>query len=66
MMDNILHDRLDYGVILYLDDILIYNENVDKHIPLGQEVLSRFDKASLGVNLKKSSFHISKCKFLGD
>ena len=64
-MDNIFHDLLDNGVIVYLDDLLIYTENVDKHIPLVQEVLSRLDKASLGVNLKKSSFHIRKVEFLG-
>ena len=65
MMDNIFHDLLDNGVIVYLNDILIYTENVDKHIPLVQEVLSRLDKASLGVNLKKSSFHIRKVEVLG-
>ena len=65
MMDNIFHDLLDHGVIGYLDDILIYTENVDKHIPLVQEVLSRLDKAIFGVNLKKSSFHIKKLEFLG-
>ena len=47
IMDNIFHDLLDNGVIVYLDDILIYTETVDKHIPLVQEVLSRLDKASL-------------------
>ena len=40
MMDNIFHDLLDNGVIVYLDDILIYTDNVDNHIPLVQEVLS--------------------------
>ena len=65
MMDNIFHDPLDNGVIVYLDDILIYTENVDKHIPLVQEVLSRLDKARLGMNLKRSSFHIRKVEFLG-
>ena len=30
-----------------------------------QEVLSRLDKARLGVNLRKSSFHIKKVEFLG-
>ena len=38
---------------------------MDKHIPLVQEVLSRLDKAGLGVNVKKCSFHIRKAKFLG-
>ena len=34
MMDNIFHDLLHNGVIVYLDDILIYTENMEKHIPL--------------------------------
>ena len=40
MMDTIFHDLLDNGVIVYLNVILIYYENVDKHIPLVQAVLS--------------------------
>ena len=40
MMDNIFHDLLDNRVIVYLDDILIYTESVDKHILLVQKVLS--------------------------
>ena len=47
MMDNICHDLLDNGVIVYLDNILIYTENVDKYISLVQEVLSQLDKANL-------------------
>ena len=65
MMDNIFYDLLDNGVIVYLNDILRYTANEDKHIPLVQEVVSRLDKASLGVNLKKSSFHIRKVEFFG-
>ena len=65
IMDNIFHNLLHDGVIVYLDNILIYTETVDKHIPLVQEALSRLDKASLGVNLKKRSFHIRKVEFLG-
>ena len=31
MMDNLFHDMLDEGVIIYLDDILIYVENIAEH-----------------------------------
>ena len=65
MMDNIFHTMLDNRVIVYLYDILIYTENEIEHVPLVQKVLSRLDKAGLGVNLKKSSFHIRKVEFLG-
>ena len=47
IMNHIFHDLLDIRVIVHLYNLLIYNENVDKHIPLIQEVLSRLDKASL-------------------
>ena len=39
MMDNIFHNMLDNGVIVYLYDILIYTENEKEHVPLVQEVL---------------------------
>ena len=63
-MDNIFHDLIDNWVMMYLKNILIYTESVDKHIPLAQEELFRLDKANLGVNLKKSSFPIEKVEFL--
>ena len=65
MMDSIFHDLLDNGVIVYIDDILAYSEDPTEHVQLVQEVLSRLDKAGLGVNLRKSSFHIDKVEFLG-
>ena len=65
MIDSIFYNLLDNGVIVYLDDILIYTIDEQQHVPLVQEVLSRLDKAGLGVNLKKSSFHIKKVEYLG-
>ena len=65
MMDNMLHDLLDDGLILYIDDILGYSDDEKTHVKLVQQVLSGLDKAGLGVNLRKSSFHIKKVEFLG-
>jgi len=39
MMNKILREFLDHGVVIYLDDILIYSENIDDHIKLVQKVL---------------------------
>ena len=64
MKDNIFHDLLDNEVIIYLNDILIHIKNVNKHVPLVREVLSRLDKANLRVNSKKSVFHMKKVEFL--
>ena len=54
MMDDLFHDMLDEGVVIYLDDILIYAENMADHQRLVKEVLKRLDKASLSINTMKS------------
>ena len=47
-------DMLDEGVVIYLDDILIYAENMAEHQRLVKQVLKRLDKAVLSINAKKS------------
>jgi len=32
MMNKILREVFDNGLVVYLDDILIYSENMDDHI----------------------------------
>ena len=65
MMDDLFYDMLDEGVVIYLDDILIYAENMAEHQRLVKEVLKRLDKAGLSINAKKSQWHSSKVEFLG-
>jgi len=38
-MNKILGELLDHGVVVYLDNILIYSENMEDHIKLVQQVL---------------------------
>ena len=65
IMDDLFYDILDEEVIIYLDDILIYAENMAEHQRLVKEVLKRLDKAGLRINAKKSQWHSSKIEFLG-
>jgi len=65
MMNNILGEFLDQGVVVYLDDILIYSENIDDHINLVQKVVDRLEQHELAVSLIKSVFHQDEVKFLG-
>ena len=44
MMEGIFHDLLDNGVIVYLDDILKYSDNIEEQTLLVQKVLSWLDK----------------------
>ena len=64
-MDDLFHDMLDEGVIIYLDDILIYAEKMVEHHRLVKEVLKRLDKAGLSINAKKSQWHSFEVEFLG-
>ena len=64
MMNIILREFLDHGVVLYLDDILIYSEKMDDHIVFIQKVLDRLEH-DLAVSLKKSVFHKEEVEFLG-
>ena len=65
MMNKILREFLDHGVVVYLDDILIYSDNMDNHIKLVQKVLDRLEQHELAVSLKKSVSHPEEVEFLG-
>jgi len=47
MMNKILREFLDHGVVVYLDDILIYSKNYEKHVELVKKVLVRLEEHRL-------------------
>ena len=65
MMNKVLREFLDHGVVVYMDDILIYSENYEKHIELVKKVLARLEEHRLAISLKKSAFHLPSVEFLG-
>ena len=65
MMNKIGMEILDDGVVVCLDDILIYSENKDDYIKIVQKGLDRLERHDLGVLLKRSVFHLEKVEFLG-
>jgi len=65
MMNNILREFLDHGVVVYLDYILIYSENHEEHLELVKKVLARLEEHRLAISLKKSVFHVPSVEFLG-
>jgi len=65
MMNKILREFLDHEVVVYLDDIVIYSENMDDHINPVQKVLDLLEQHDLAVLLKKSVFHQEEVEFLG-
>ena len=65
MINDILRDLLDRGVVAYLDDILIYSETEEEHIAMVSEVLKRLEEYGLGAAKDKCHFHQKKVDFLG-
>src|SRR5437762_8704448 len=64
-MNYVLGELIDRGVIVYIDDILIYSETKEEHIKLVMKVLTLLHEAGLCVALEKSVFHAQTVEFLG-
>ena len=56
---------IDIIVIIYLDNILIYSDNISKHKAHIWEVLCRFCANRLFAHADKCKFHVTSCKYLG-
>ena len=63
LMDHVLAGLIDKGVIVYIDDILIYSDNLEDHIKLVREVLGRLKEHKLAAELEKCSFHVQEVEF---
>jgi len=64
-MNNVFSDLLDVCVVVYLDDILIYSDNIMQHQSHVKEVLKRLQKAGLYAKAEKCEFHSDSVKYLG-
>jgi len=65
LINTMLREFLDHGVVVYLDDILIYSKTMEEHEALVKQVLARLERHHLAVSLKKSLFHGDTVEFLG-
>jgi hypothetical protein len=64
-MNNILGDLLDICVVVYLDDILIYSNNLKEHKEHVQELLRCLQKHRLFAKASKCEWHKDSIEFLG-
>jgi hypothetical protein len=65
MMDDILQPFTNYFVVVYLDDILIYNKTWVEHLQHIQQVLHTLWQHKLYANLEKCSFGMDMVQYLG-
>src|SRR5882724_8011042 len=64
-MNEIFVDMINVRVIIYLDDILIYSDNISEHKLHIWEVLCRLRTNGLFAHADKCEFHITSCEYLG-
>ena len=63
-MNNIFSNLLDVCVVIYLDDILIYLNNMPEHYWHVKEVLKCFHKVGLYTKAEKYEFHFKLVEYL--
>jgi hypothetical protein len=64
-MNNILFDYLDNFYTVYLDNILIYSDDLFKHKIYIRLVLQKLYNIGLQADIKKYEFNITRTKYLG-
>uniref|UniRef100_A0A803TR04 Gypsy retrotransposon integrase-like protein 1 n=1 Tax=Anolis carolinensis TaxID=28377 RepID=A0A803TR04_ANOCA len=64
-INETFRDMLYKGVIIYLDDILLYSKSLAEHIRLTREVLRRLKENQLYAKLSKCEFHKTELDYLG-
>lgn len=65
LINDVLRDMLNKFVFVYLDDILIFSQNLQEHVHHVQTVLQRLLENSLFVKAEKCEFHRPSVSFLG-
>jgi len=63
-MNDIFSNLLDVCVIIYLDNILIYSNNMSEYHWYVKEVLKCLHKASLYAKAEKYKFHFKSAEYL--
>ena len=64
-LNSVLSGLGTVGVLLYLDDLLLYSECVEDHFYLLEKVLDKLKKTGLKINLKKCKFFRTQVLHLG-
>ena len=65
VMNNLFTNMLDRGIIVFLDDVLVYSHTRDKHVRLLHTVFGKLSKHRFYCKLKKCSFFHTSTMFFG-
>jgi hypothetical protein len=64
-MNEVLSDYLDVFCIAYLEDILIYSDNIEQHRQHVKMILERVEEVGLELKASKCEFHTDRTEYLG-
>jgi hypothetical protein len=64
-INETLRDHLDVICTAYLDDVLIYSDDEDKHQEHVLTILGKISKAGMYLDASKCSFSTKRVKYLG-
>jgi hypothetical protein len=66
MMNKLFHNLISTGkIVIYLNDVLIFTEDLDKHRKLVCQVLQVFRSSNLSLKIEKCKFEKTQVKYLG-
>jgi hypothetical protein len=65
LMNDIFREWLDDFVVVYIDDILIYNSSLEKHVEHLRKVFQRLRENKLYAKLEKCEFGVTEVDFVG-
>lgn len=65
MMNRIFRDMIDEGIIVFVDDILIYTKTLEEHTRVLNEVFRRLEKEELYLKESKCELYLQEVEFLG-
>jgi hypothetical protein len=65
IMYDVLWSFTNSFVVVYLDDILIFNKTWEEHLEHIQQVLGTLQQHKLYANLEKCSFNVHRIQYLG-
>ncbi len=64
-INDVFRDMLNRGVIVYINDILVYSDSLENHIQQVRAVLQRLIEYQLYAKMEKCEFHQTQVSFLG-
>jgi hypothetical protein len=65
VMHSVLGSAMGAYALVYIDDVLVYGDDVEQHIEQLDEVLRRIELAGMSVSRGKCNFFEAEVKFLG-